>query len=103
LIAIVGANLRSAPPRTLESEDERDSSAYIASLAGMLQRGGAARDIIARIAKAASGLRSPAANDERGRRAFAELNDLKGRHDAGPREVLRAGTIFAQLRKDYEW
>ena len=103
LIAIVGANLRLAPARQLEIEDERDASAYIASLASMLQRGGVARDIIARIAKAASGLRSPAANDERGRRAFTELNDLKERHDAGPREVLRAGTIFAQLRKDYEW
>jgi hypothetical protein len=103
LIAVVGANLRSAPPRQLEIEDERDSSAYIASLAGMLQRGGVARDIIARIAKAASGLRSPAANDEHGRTAFAELNSLRERHDAGPREVLRAGTIFAQLRKDYEW
>ena len=102
-LAIVGANLRVAPARQLESEDERDSSAYIASLAGMLQRGGVARDIIARIAKAASGLRSPAANDELGRKALAELNGLRERYDAGPREVLRAGTIFAQLRKDYEW
>ncbi len=103
LIAIVGANLRFAPPRQLENEDERDSSAYIASLARMLQRGGVARDVIARIVKAAAGLRSPAANDERGRKAFAELRSLQERYDAGPREVLRAGTIFAQLRKDYEW
>jgi hypothetical protein len=102
-LAIVGANLRLAPARQLESEDERDSSAYIASLAGMLQRGGVARDIIARIAKAASGLRPPAANDEPGRKALSELNGLRERYDAGPREVLRAGTIFAQLRKDYEW
>jgi len=103
LIAIVGANLQVTPPRQLQSDDERDSSAYIASLAGMLQRAGVARDVIARIAKAARGLRSPAANDERGRTALAELNALGERHDAGPREVLRAGTIFAQLRKDCEW
>ena len=103
LIAIVAANIRLAPARRPEADDERTSFAYIESLARMLQRAGAAHDMIARLAKAAAGLRKPAPGDERGSAAFAELRRLGERADAGPREVLRAGMIFAQLRKDYEW
>jgi uncharacterized protein DUF4350 len=103
LLAIVAANVRLAPARALERDDERDSFAYIESLARMLQRGGAAHDIIARLAQAAGAFRSPAAGDDRGRAAFETLRGLAQRSDAGPREVLAAGTIFAQLRKDYEW
>lgn len=103
LIAIAAANIRLAPARRPEADDERTSFAYIESLARMLQRAGAAHDMIGRLAKAAAGLRKPAPGDERGNAAFAELRDLTDRADAGPREVLRAGIIFAQLRKDYEW
>ena len=103
LVAVIAANVRLAPARALERDDERDSFAYIESLARMLQRGGAEHDIIARLARAAGAFRSPAAGDERGRAAFETLRRLAERRDAGPREVLAAGTIFAQLRKDYEW
>lgn len=103
LLAIVAANVRLAPARALERDDERNSLAYIESLARMLQRGGAAHDVITRLARAAAGFRSPPPGDERGRADFDELRRLGGRRDAGPREVLLAGTIFAQLRKDYEW
>ncbi len=102
LLAIVAANVRLAPARALERDDQRNSLAYIESLARMLQRGGAAHDVITRLARAAAGFRSPP-GDERGRAAFDELRRLGERRDAGPREVLLAGTIFAQLRKDYEW
>jgi hypothetical protein len=103
LLAVVAANVRLAPPRALERDDERDSFAYIESLARMLQRGGAAHDIIARLARAAGSFRSPPAGDERGQAALKTLRRLAERRDAGPREVLLAGTIFAQLRQDYEW
>ncbi len=103
LLAILAANVRLAPARALERDDERNSLAYIESLARMLQRGSAAHDVIARLARAAGGFRSPPLGDERGRAAFEELRRLKERRSAGPREVLLAGTIFAQLRKDYEW
>ncbi|HEX5275031.1 MAG TPA: DUF4350 domain-containing protein [Candidatus Rubrimentiphilum sp.] len=103
LLAIAAANVRLAPARSLERNDERDSLAYIESLARMLQRGGAAHDVIARLGRAAAGFRSPPPGDERGRAAFDELRRLGERRDAGPRDVLLAGTIFAQLRKDYEW
>ncbi len=103
LLAIIAANVRLAPPRALERDDERNSLDYIESLARMLQRGGAGHDVITRLARAAAGFRSPPPGDERGRAAFDELRRLRERRDAGPREVLLAGTIFAQLRKDYEW
>ena len=103
LLAVIAANVRLAPARALERDDERNSFAYIESLARMLQRGGAAHDIIARLARAAGSFRSPPAGDERGRTALETLRRLGEQRDAGPREVLLAGTIFAQLRKDYEW
>lgn len=103
LLAIIAANVRFAPPRALEPKDERDSFAYIESLARMLQRGAAAHDIIARLARAARAFRSLPLGDDRGRAALDELRRLEERRDTGPREVLRAGTIFALLRKDYEW
>ena len=103
LMAILAANVRLAPARSLEREDDRNSLAYIESLARMLQRGGAAHDVIARLAKAAGAFRPPRLGDDRGRAALDELRRLSERRDAGPREVLLAGTIFAHLRKEYEW
>ncbi len=103
LLAIIAASVRLAPARALERDDERNSLAYIESLARMLQRGGASHDVIARLARAASAFRSPPLGDDRGRAALDELRRLGERRDAGPREVLLAGTIFAQLRKEYEW
>jgi hypothetical protein len=103
LLAVIAANVRFAPARAVERDDERNSFAYIESLARMLQRGGAAHDIIARLARATGSFRSPPAGDERGQAAFKTLRRLAEKRDAGPREVLLAGTIFAQLRKDYEW
>lgn len=103
LLAVIAANVRRAPARALERADERDSFDYIVSVARMLQRGGAAHDVIMRLARAVRGFRSPPLGDEGGRAAVEELRRLAERNDAGPREVLLAGTIFAKLRKDYEW
>ena len=103
LLAVIGANIRLTPPRRAVREDRRDSYAYIESLARMLQRGATARDTIARLSKAADGLRSPAPGDESGRRAFGELRALHEHPDPSPRDVLRSGVIFSRLRKDYEW
>jgi uncharacterized protein DUF4350 len=103
LLAVIGANIRLAPPRPVEREEQRDSYDYIESLARMLQRGGTARDIIARLWKAAASLRPPALGDESGQRALAELRGLHQEREPGARDVLRAGVIFFRLRKEYEW
>lgn len=94
LLAIIGGNLPFAPARTIERVQQRDSSEYIASLARLLQRGHAGRDAILRLVRA---LPHKAA----GRHEFTELNDLAERYDPAPRDVYRAGVLFAALRKDY--
>jgi hypothetical protein len=38
LLALIGANVRFAPPRTVREPDERDSAGYIASLAELMRR-----------------------------------------------------------------
>ncbi len=102
LLAIIGANLPFAPAYRLEAEDERDSSDYITSLARMLQRGGAAREVVAKIFKAAAAV-APRSNRGDGAAAkFGELQVLSQRHDLRAHDVLRAGILYAQLRKDYE-
>ncbi|HET9394035.1 MAG TPA: DUF4350 domain-containing protein [Candidatus Rubrimentiphilum sp.] len=102
LLAIIGANLPFAPPYRIEAQDERDSSDYILSLARMLQRGGAAREVVAKIFKAASALAPRSYRGDGAAAGFDELQLLSQRHDLRAHDVLRAGTLYAQLRKDYE-
>lgn len=102
LIGIAGANLPFAPPAQVAIPEERDSSAYIASIAGMLQRGGASREAITRItARCEPALELRAGGDERARMLLRELRTLEATPRPGPQEVLHAGRIFARVRKYY--
>lgn len=102
LLAIAGANLPFAPPLLAQLPDERDSGAYIASIARMLERGGASREAIARISARCQQVLSPrAAADERARMLLRELRTVDATPRPGPHEVLQAGRIFARVRKDY--
>lgn len=101
LIAIAGANLPFAPPYELRREDDRDSGAYVASLARMLQRGGAAREAIARISSRCEAVLAGRPGDERARMLLREVRTLESTPRPGAHEVLTAGRIFARVRKDY--
>jgi hypothetical protein len=104
LLAIAGANLPFAPPAILEPPAERDSGAYIASLARMLQRGGAGREIIARLESHAETVLAPRARgDERANTLLEQFHFLAGQARPGLREMLEAGRLFATVRKEYEW
>ena len=101
-LAIAGANLPFAPPYAAQPPDERDSGAYIASVARMLERGGAAHEAVARIAARCESILAPrAAGDERARMLLRELRTLESTPRPGPHDVLAAGRIFARVRKDY--
>ena len=54
LLVLVEGNVRFAPPIAVEPAADRDSSAYIASMAALLRRARARRSAIARFAKAAT-------------------------------------------------
>jgi hypothetical protein len=102
LFAILGANLPFAPPFAANPPDERDSGAYIASLAQMLARGGAAHEVIARLAAACEqALSARAGADERARMLLREMRTLQATPSPGPHEVLQAGHIFARVQKEY--
>lgn len=102
LLGVAGANLPFAPPAQVQVPEERDSGAYIASLARMLERGGASREAIARItARCEVVLKPRAGGDERARMLLRELRTLEATPRPGPHEVLHAGRIFARVRKDY--
>jgi hypothetical protein len=104
VFAIAGANLPFAPPASLEPPDERDSGAYIASLARMLQRGGATRETIERLARHAQLILGPRARgDDRAHGLLEQFQTLATHPHPGPRELLTAGRLFASVRKEYEW
>lgn len=102
VLGICGANLPFAPPYEAQAAEERDSGAYIASLARMLERGIASHEAIARIADRCEQVLSPrAAGDERARMLLRELRTLQSTPRPGTHELVYAGRIFARVRKDY--
>jgi len=101
LLAIAGANLPFAPPYRTDAPEERDSGAYIASLAQMLQRGGAAREAILRISRRCAQVLAARPGDELARMLLRELRSLEAIPRPSTQDVLHAGQIFARVRKEY--
>ena len=87
VLALVDANVRFAPAIPRDPPADRDSSAYLRSMASLLRRARAGRSAIERFARAYPG--SP---------ELAQLAAIARPSDA---LVLRAATIYAALRKDH--
>jgi hypothetical protein len=102
LLAAIGANLPFVPPYAPPDAGGRDSSEYIASLARLLDRGGAGRETIARLCTAAGeSLKPRAAADAHARALLDEAQRLQTLSHPRPDDVLAAGQLFARVRKDY--
>jgi hypothetical protein len=86
LIVLVDANVRFAPPVIREVRGERDSAAYITSMASLLRRARAGAAAIARFAKKAK-------DDD-------ELQQLAQRLHPSDAMVLRAAILAARRRKE---
>ncbi|MGZ3496646.1 MAG: DUF4350 domain-containing protein [Vulcanimicrobiaceae bacterium] len=117
VLALVGANIPFAPALAPLRASERDSSEYIESMARLLMRGRAARRAIADCAEAVLralrlrtglGPKAPAADvaarlDRAGwRETLLELDRLRGLERPAETDLVRAGRLSAQLRKDIE-
>jgi hypothetical protein len=102
ILAIAGANLPFAPPYEAAAPEERDSGAYIDSLARMLERGAAAQEAVTRIVARCEPVLGPrAAHDERARMLLRELRSLQSTPRPSPHDLLQAGRIFTRVQKDY--
>ena len=86
VIVLIDANIRFAPPVVREPLAERDSSAYIVSMAALLRRARAGAAAVARFAKQAK-------DDE-------ELQRLARVARPDDTAVLRAAVLAARRRKD---
>lgn len=86
LLAIVGANVRFAPPVAIVPPQERDSREYLDSMAALLERARAGQAAIARFARACPSDR--------------ELRDLAQEGKPGDAAVLRAAQRYALQRKE---
>ncbi|MDP9016797.1 MAG: hypothetical protein M3N19_00560 [Candidatus Eremiobacteraeota bacterium] len=116
VLSIVGNLFPLAPPLAPEEADERDSAAYITSMAELLCHARAARKALTDAADSAlRGVRRNLALAERTpvskilarlqnieqRRAVLELDRLGDLERPNDAELLRAGILSAQLRKDF--
>jgi len=101
LLALVDANVRFAPAIPLEPPDERDSSAYITSMASLLARARAGKSVITRLADdAAQRVRRRFVHRDDIERSVAELESLRALERPSDADVLRAAQIYTTLRKD---
>jgi len=100
-LALLGANVRFAPPIPLDPPDERDSSAYVRAMAGLLRRARSARAAIGAFADDAArrARRHPELSTETAS-ALAELARLREIARPGDAQLIRAATLDARLRKD---
>lgn len=115
ILAAIGANVRFAPPLSLEAPDERDSSHYLNAVASLLARARAARSAVAdfaddamRRARRRYGLpvqadvsavvrRADRAEVREGIAALDRLRSLSNPDDAA---LVRAAAVNARLRKE---
>ena len=102
LLAILGANLPFAPPHESHATGERDSSEYIASLSRMLERGGAAREVVKRLCAQVLGVAAPlAAGDQDAQTLVDEARRLQALLHPRVEDVIAAGRLFARVHKEY--
>lgn len=96
---LIEANVRIAPPIPLDAPDERDSSAYLASMARLLRRARAARAAVRRFADDAARLtrmrERPQLHDW-----TEELRRLAALERPSDADVRRAAVLHALIRKD---
>jgi hypothetical protein len=115
LLALIGANVRFAPPVPIDPPGDRDSSAYLGSMGSLLRRARAARGAVRafaddafRRARRRYGLPSSAdvadivarVDREETRRAIANLDRLRAIDRPDEAALLRAAVLSARLRKD---
>lgn len=115
ILAAIGANVRFAPPLSLEEPDERDSSHYLDAVASLLARARAARTAVAdfaddamRRARRRYGLPPQAdvsavvqrADRAEVREGIAALDRLRSLSNPDDAALVRAAAVNARLRKE---
>jgi len=116
LLGVVGNFWRFAPPLASERPSERDSSAYITSMANLLARAHASgkglrddADSALRVVRRACGVSDRTKvvaflgrlQDPKQREAVLELDRLRDLEKPSDAELLRAGVLSSHLRKDF--
>jgi hypothetical protein len=114
-LALIEANVRFAPAVPVDPPDERDSSAYVASMAALLRRARAARAAVERFAddsmrrarrryglSASDGIDRIAPRIDRDdvRVALAQLDRLRDVDRPDDRTLVLAAQLNSRLRKD---
>ena len=114
-LALIEANVRFAPAIPVDPPDERDSSAYVSSMAALLRRARAARAAVERFADdamrrarrrygvaASDGIENIAPRIDRDevRAALAQLDRLRHVERPDERTLVLAAQLNSRLRKD---
>ena len=99
-LALIGANVPFAPPVPVDPPDERDSSAYVDAMAGLMRRARAGRAAMASFAADAARRARGARNVDAVRNAVAELERLRELPRPSDAALLRAAILDFHVRKD---
>jgi hypothetical protein len=101
ILALIEGNVRFAPAVAAEPPDERNSSAYIDSMASLLARAHAGKAVIARLADdAVQRARRRASRRDGVTDALNELESLRELERPASGDLLRAAQLNIKLRKD---
>jgi len=101
LLALAGANIPFAPPYARPYAGERDSRSYIDSIANLLRRAHAHRDVVSRLSAAGEVLLRRAPNDDASRALLQRGRALRALSDPSPADVIAAGRWYAAVRKEF--
>jgi hypothetical protein len=102
VLAISGANLPFAPPQLQPQRDGGDTGEYLIAVARMLERARSARDVVQRLSTHVSeAVRPHALTDEHARVLLERARNLQAIYSPDDEDLLAAGHLYAEVRKDY--
>lgn len=98
LLGIAGNLVRFAPPVDVSDRYVRDTSEYLQSLAAMLRRSGAKRDVVERFCKAIDTI---AGTRQQTAPLLAQVQALRSQTVITDDGVMAAAALYRQTRKDF--
>lgn len=99
-LALIGSNVRFGPLTTLVRDERRNSSAFIDSMASLMERGKARQKAIQDLVDLTLrnvGSRSGALHGAH----VCQLQRLRAQHSPSDKDLIRAAGVCAQFRKEY--
>ena len=101
VLILVGENVRFAPPLDVAAREDRDSSAYIVSMAALLRRSNGRRLAVERFERESNALIRKRAPGPAARRLLEELRSIAAARTLTDSALVRAAQCYAAIRREF--